>query len=509
MKRNCPYHPKRLLTMFCSQEDCEAYRLLCIKCLKAEDTKNLHRNHCFIMLEELIKKYERSKSDLAAFGFLTNNDLETATQALKNQMYSMDVLSYYSLQDCMKNISAYEALQKALNDNSRIRPEKLKDEKQSIESKQTTNERTEEKPLKLLEEALNPENSQPTAQSSANEEPISPNELAVTNLIACNFQDHPTCQDETKVSSQMQPLAIDNSLKSPCEKQKSSASKNSVTKIKTSLSAIKNAFCKSTTHLTEKKIKNTSASGSSSKLCTGKKSPTVHLFQHTTSKSPCSKITNNYEKKIDTAKKEVKELENASPFEEANLVVSSTIRKKIQKAEICVSTKAGRTSPDTGLPARPMDQLRSEITRLTSSAWIDLEESNDENVEEDALSSNKQSVVKTTPIFASDVYDKSELEQKALSLINNEMSVDVHDELKKQVTGFKEFASYSQKYLSAKIKTKELKVMWKCLTKKERDQWNSIARRKRIDLREQLETRNKVTCKISPGRFSGEAKASS
>ena len=198
----------------------------------------------------------------------------------------------------------------------------------------------------------------------------------------------------------------------------------------------------------------------------------------------------------------VVDLQEENPLESGNL--GSSKRKTPVKGSS--TTKSQKNSPQKGqaspinvkLETSAMDQLRDAIHKIEHVSLVGSAKTSVVKEERIGTVDKCDSAKKSPFIYASDVYKEEELQEEARCLFGDKSVIeqtDLQEELRKQVTGFKEFCIYTQKTNPKSFKSKELKELWKALPKKEQDQWNSIALRKRIELRDQLETQGSVDVK--------------
>ena len=533
MEKVCPYHKNQTLKVLCTEKTCDSYRLLCARCTTAKNIKKLHEDHNLTLIEDLVKKYAIYKSDKAALSFLNGPNSEANVEILRKKMYSVDISTYYTMKDYTKILDFYELLQKTSNQPQPEGGELLEKSTISKDSICKTNE-------KLLD--------LPSAQKmnlkAPRKDSITSNEPVAENIPDVEQEDN-SYLDETNDTQQ---ASLTKSSKSSGRKPKY-AQRGRPPKAKPSLTEKENTDSTSTPFTTDKKNRKEPLSEPSSLLSSGVKTRR-QLSGLTSNKESTVKdsLTKESIKKASTLKESVNKesikkgsilkesAKKENTKEESVLKSPKTSEKKItnitntihnlegnlsleengsfltnKKTRFALTEKKSpiKPSPNSKAPMRPLDMLRSALIRVSSTYSIDFDEPNDENLNErdERVQAFLSSSKKKSAIFASDVYGEDQLEQEALSLMKGENIEDLQNELKK-ITGFREFEKYSLKTVSDKLKPKELKEMWKNLSKKDRDQWNSIAMRKRIELRDQLEAQDKELNRAVPEKALKKAKTS-
>lgn len=460
-------------------ENCEGPRVLCLSCTVSKDQELNHKDHNLVLIEEFNKKIECVKASKP-----------NTTQMMMHMSFDMSNEKLLELYEVLQtllgemNASDHSSNQRHLNGDTLIKEESGK-EKETLPSQN-------EGPLYLNK------NSSTEEQYIVNKEGVNDNTMSNDNLHSRDYR---------------------RELKPP---RRVISSKNNINK-----DAIKFSIGTNSEFFTSQRLPNELLDPvidelkypeqKKSKILkftdSIKNQPKMQASSYTTKKlqytaSSCkmaeSLIQNNLSKAELLGIRDLQnqpDLNDKSPHSRAakeNSNVSQIVKSGMKITSKGKVTVFERQSEKATPPLRAIDQLRNALERFNRTcSFEDLENSLNENKKEEFLNI-KPDYRKSPSIYACDVYQEDQIAETADSLWKDSTEIaqsELQHELTKQVTGFKEFCAFTTNS-NKNIKPKELKQMWKDLPKIDREQWNSIALRKRIELRDKIEVQKKIVRQI-------------
>lgn len=472
MKKKCTYHQDLNIKVFCTEDSCQAYRLLCLKCTISPTMKEQHKTHNLMLIEDLFHNLERIKTQKAS---LSHYLPRTTSQAnsLKNE--TANNTSLLSVSEISETLRLFRAFQKVLSESPPTKP---------LEVTEVKNE-----PVKI--EYCEPEESSlPSSESADGLQSIDFSKVTYPSLgvfltekviVKARSNDYCKVQDD-EVSEDGD--SIDMPLKN--QKRHHVKQEGVAEKLHNKRAASASKKQQTTPWETHSKRKKNQPSTQSCNRSQSNKALDEVNSAHMTA----SEVS-----RFDIGKKCIK-TEAKSCFEEENLGTKKSKRKAApkKKKELKYEIKLEIALPEN---ASALEQLRYAISRLDNSNLMSVAKDSSPKEEEMPARSKKSTCKQSPLVLASDIYDEDQLEEEVRCLLKEEVNSVRAQALRKQITGFKEFSLYRQKNSVKTLKVKQLKEEWKELSKKEREQWESIAVRKRIHLRDQLDLLEKNTASIA------------
>lgn len=488
-KKICSVHRESQLTLFCLEESCHAYRLLCSDCSNDPLTKEPHNSHSLVLIEDFIKQFE-GKKEKASLPLECKHQQKGKGRADEDSKQNPNSPL---TEETSKNLAAFQTLKKLMMD-----PQSLNSSTESV-AKPESSKGT----ITVLTETTNIcQSSQRKEVQTCMKKGIPPQQQKVADV-----QVLPS-------SKCYQPLMVllmkENIL--PLGKQSGKNASNCSKSMENRKAMSSEVIVLDDKETPEECNRNIICSTPSTKLNTTANTSASNENKDLASSQPSDNSSRAGKKKRGRPKKRETEI---SKFEATTITNSSEVKASDLDENLPLKSKKGRKTQQTGretkekkkackqdqlasikpeAPVSVMEQLRNAISKLEGAS---MPNSTKVSVVKEAKASiGKVSTGKKSPfVCASDVYTEDELQVEARSFFADKPALgysDMQQELKRQVTGFKEFCAYTLKNTEKKIKAKELKELWKELSKQDHEQWNSIALRKRIELRNQFERQNSM-----------------
>ena len=491
MTKKCPYHKGYDIKIFCSQENCTAYRLLCVKCTISANLKEHHRNHPFTLVEDLIKEFEKFKAE--------NPELVNSSEGQSQEQPKTDSDCVpENTEEIQKPSSVNEEVNKALEkyrlfeklmsetvsfDETMLRETSLS----TVESNTAipTTDTTEMVPtLPQIEIQTAKEADITTTQQRVGLRSIDPNRVQRTSI--CAFLKEkllPLARQPNKLDFEEEEKQNENTLSTYLL---NTATKklnwNLMPEDRLMKESETNSIALSATPVSTKasSISVTSASGKKKFV------PFTIIRDSKRSEAKSTKPLRSHTKKI--------------------VLDTSQVATVVSGVE---SAKVINFEDDTSLTENNLPLSCEQMEVVYPDRMID-ENSAESSASKDDHKSGRGKRGKKNTFSAAEEYEDEEFqpeeeegEEECTAEKGKRPKCDLMEELKKQITGFKEYSFHIQRAGSKKAKPKELKEMWKNLSKEEQDRWNSIASRKRIQLRDQLEIKKGASHEriIAPKNF--------
>lgn len=509
MKKNCPFHKEYNLKVFCTEEECEGYRLMCLKCTITSEIKDVHKDHQLILIKDLFKKLEKVKSERGRLPSLQEHILggnldSTSKNITFEDNIEMKASERLSCKEISQLLCSFRSLQRIINEPAlesidgisksnltQVDVELEGDQPKQSLLRQSKKFKTTD-PKKTIQPSIGVYLSEKLSFQKQKSAPISSMSFDGVSISTQESNLSEALNKLCEPKKELEEALIDSACQSSTKPNTETGTASSSGKKSKSWEADQGSFTfqPSTIDIEGKRsIGTRSVTRSATKRAQEEAAKTSITKFETIKDDECSNTDDKPKKEKKSTKKSVGK-KAAQVTQQPIKIEDETAQTKVRKPHsIDASNKPSLSA---------MDLLKQAISKLTNTCLKDI--TNTIQPVEEKYTPPKWGSNKKSPIVcASDVYRDTELEEEARNLVDTEFSntnLDLQQELKKQVTGMKEFLNYNQKTGHEKIKLKELKEMWKDLPKKERDQWNSIALRKRIELRDQVESQKKDKSKF-------------
>ena len=483
MKKSCPYHNNYNLKVFCTDEQCKSYRLLCLKCTITSEIKDSHKNHQLTLIKDLVKKLEQIKSDRTLLANIKEKVAGVTSDELapsETNRGSSDV-TQMGIKEVSKLLSNFRSLQRIINETPPSASSKLPERSAAEDD----SGRVTLKPQKHVFRAK--------GFNALDADLILPSSLELwlpEKYMSSSGPVKPTAYTTApstfvaKTSGEMidsysKEMQIESDRNSRCNMDYQISTRAAIPSARQQIAACENDDCISSNNIVEPHSERSVAKSNKASVARSKSRKTS-ITPENENKQSDDHETKTRSRKPSTIKTPAK--------------VERQINTNIQPQSACALqiVQPSNDHKEKEKEGSVMDRLRHAISKMSGGCLKDIT-NKPERIEE-KLPSAKTSLNKSPTVYASDVYKDNDLEKEAKSLLQTELaevSCNLQEELKRQVTGFKEFSNYTQKVQSDKVRLKDLREAWKDLPKKDREQWNCIALRKRIELREQVETKRK------------------